>query len=481
MTELRLVAGVDCSTQATKVLVCEAETGAVVREGRAPHPDATQVDPAEWWKAWEIASDGLLDGVQAIAVGGQQHGMVLLDDSGEVVHPAVLWNDTSSADATTELIAELGGAEAWAEAIGSVPVPSFTVTKLRWIRDEAARADADAVRREAARRAAAVVLPHDWMTHRLAADRRGIEGITTDRGDASGTGWWSAATNSYRTDLVELAFGRQLALPRVAGPAEVVGETVFGAAIAAGTGDNAAAALGLDLQPGDVAVSLGTSGTAFARSANPTADPTGLVAGFADATGEYLPLVCTLNAARVMSATANMLGLDLAEFDEAAITSPGSDGLVLLPFVDGERTPDLPHSTGLIYGLTRATMQPATMARAAVEGLLCGLADAVDALRAQGLPVHRLLLLGGGARSRAVQALAPALLGAEVVLPEPAEYVALGAARQAAWALTGELPTWPVPVGKPEPAITLDAAKIRANYEQVLTNTRPLLSQPYNR
>jgi xylulokinase len=480
MTELRLVAGVDCSTQATKVLVCDAETGAVVREGRAPHPDATQVDPAEWWKAWEIASDGLLDGVEAIAVGGQQHGMVLLDDSGEVVHPAVLWNDTSSADATTELIAELGGAEAWAEAIGSVPVPSFTVTKLRWLRDEAARG-ADAVRREAAVRAAAVVLPHDWMTHRLAADRTGIEGITTDRGDASGTGWWSAATNSYRTDLVELAFGRQLALPRVAGPGEIVGQTAFGAAIGAGTGDNAAAALGLDLQPGDVAVSLGTSGTAFARSANPTADPTGLVAGFADATGEYLPLVCTLNAARVMSATANMLGLDLAEFDEAALTSPGSDGLVLLPFLDGERTPDLPHSTGLIYGLTRATMQPATMARAAVEGLLCGLADAVDALRAQGLPVHRVLLLGGGARSRSVQALAPALLGAEVVLPEPAEYVALGAARQAAWALTGELPTWPVPVGKPEPAITVDAAKIRANYEQVLTNTRPLLSQPYNR
>ncbi|TCC28304.1 xylulokinase [Kribbella speibonae] len=469
---MRLVAGVDCSTQATKVLVCDAETGAVVREGRAPHPDATQVDPAEWWKAWEIASDGLLDGVQAVAIGGQQHGMVLLDDAGEVVHPAVLWNDTSSADATTELITELGGPEAWAEAVGSVPVPSFTVTKLRWVRDK-----------EAARRAAAVVLPHDWMTHRLAADRSGIEGITTDRGDASGTGWWSAATNSYRTDLVELAFGRQLALPRVAGPAEIVGQTSFGAALAAGTGDNAAAALGLDLQPGDVAVSLGTSGTAFARSTHPTADPTGLVAGFADATGEYLPLVCTLNAARVMSATAQMLGLDLSAFDEAAITSAGSDGLVLLPFLDGERTPDLPHSTGLIYGLTRATMQPATMARAAVEGLLCGLADAVDALRDQGLPVHRVLLLGGGARSRAVQALAPALLGAEVVLPEPAEYVALGAARQAAWALSGAAtpPTWQVPVGKPEPAITVDAATIRANYGQVLTKTRPLLADPYNR
>jgi xylulokinase len=471
MTELRLVAGVDCSTQATKVVVCNAETGEVLREGRAPHPDGTQVDPAEWWKAWETASDGLLDGVQAIAVGGQQHGMVLLDEAGEVVHPAVLWNDTSSAAATTELIDELGGPEAWAEAVGSVPVPSFTITKLRWVREKA----------EAAR-AAAVVLPHDWMTQRLAADRSGIDGITTDRGDASGTGWWSPATNSYREDLVERAFGRRLALPRVAGPAEVVGTTAFGAAIAAGTGDNAAAALGLDLQPGDVAVSLGTSGTAFARSTHPTAEPTGIVAGFADATGEYLPLVCTLNAARVMSATATMLGMDLSTFDEAALNSPGSDGLVLLPFLDGERTPDLPHSTGLIYGLTRRTMQPATMARAAVEGLLCGLADAVDALRAEGLPVHRVLLLGGGARSRSVQALAPALLGAEIVLPDPAEYVALGAARQAAWALTGTPtpPTWPVHLSKPEPPVEVPATTIRTNYAQVLTNTRPLLSAPYN-
>ncbi|GAB3934749.1 xylulokinase [Kribbella albertanoniae] len=477
MTQPRLVAGVDCSTQATKVVVCDAETGTILREGRAPHPDGTQVDPQEWWKAWEIASDGLLDGVEAIAIGGQQHGMVLLDETGEVVHPAVLWNDTSSADATAELITELGGPEAWAEAVGSMPVPSFTVTKLRWIRDNA---DTDPVRRDAVARAAAVVLPHDWMTHRLAADRTGIDGITTDRGDASGTGWWSPATNSYREDLVERAFGRSLKLPRVAGPAEIVGRTASGAALAAGTGDNAAAALGLDLQVGDVAISLGTSGTAFARSAHPTADASGFVAGFADATGEYLPLVCTLNAARVMSATAELLGMTLAEFDEAALSSPGSQGLVLLPFLDGERTPDLPHSTGLVYGLTRATMQPAIMARAAVEGLLCGLADAVDALRAQGIPVNRLLLLGGGARSRSVQALAPALLGAEVVLPEPAEYVALGAARQAAWALTGDLPTWQIPVGKPEPAITLDATQIRTNYAQVLTNTRPLLSSPYN-
>ncbi len=212
MSQPRLVAGVDCSTQATKVVVCDADTGEVLREGRAPHPDATQVDPAEWWKAWEIASEGLLDGVEAISVAGQQHGMVLLDDSGEVVHPAVLWNDTASADATVSLVSELGGPGAWADAVGSVPVPSFTVTKLRWVRGAAP---------DAAARAAAVVLPHDWMTHRLAADRSGISGITTDRGDASGTGWWSPASNSYRPDLVELAFGRSLELPCVAGLAEI--------------------------------------------------------------------------------------------------------------------------------------------------------------------------------------------------------------------------------------------------------------------
>ena len=471
MSQQRLVAGVDCSTQATKVVVCDAATGEVLREGRAPHPDATQVDSAEWWNAWQIASDGLLDGVEAISVAGQQHGMVLLDGAGEVVHPAVLWNDTSSADATVELVSELGGPEAWASATGSVPVPSFTVTKLRWVRTAAP---------EAAARAAAVALPHDWLTHRLAADRGGIEDLTTDRGDVSGTGWWSASTNSYRPDLVELAFGRSLALPRVAGPAEIVGHTPGGAALAAGTGDNMAAALGLDLQPGDVAVSLGTSGTAFATSAEPTADPSGLVAGFADATGGYLPLVCTLNAARVLSATAQLLSLDLAALDEAALASAGSGGLVLLPYLDGERTPDLPHSTGLIYGLTRATAQPSTMARAAVEGLLCGLADAVDALRVQGLPVHRILLLGGAARSRAVQALAPALLGAPVVLPEPGEYVALGAARQAAWAVSGDKtpPTWKVATGKPESPTMTDpeAATVRNLYASVLAGTQPLLA-----
>jgi xylulokinase len=432
---MTLVAGVDCSTQSTKVVVCDATSGAVVRQGRSGHPDATEVDPRAWWAAFTEATAGLLDGVRAIAVGGQQHGMVCVDEAGAVVRPALLWNDTRSAAAAADLVAELGGAAAWAAATGSVPVASFTVTKLRWL----AQAEP-----ELAARTAGVMLPHDWLTHRLRADGGAP---TTDRGDASGTGYWSPATGRYRTDLLRLAFGRELALPRVAGPAEPVGETAAGALLAPGTGDNMAAALGLGLRPGDVVVSLGTSGTVFGVSDRPTADPTGTVAGFADATGRYLPLVCTLNAARVLTAVAGLLGVDLDRLDALALSAPpGAGGLSLLPYLDGERTPNLPDARGLLAGLTRGNATPAHLARAAVEGMLCGLADGLDAVRAQGVPVERVLLVGGAAASRAVRAVAPALLGAPVDVPAPAEYVALGAARQAAWLLAGgaEPPDWPV-------------------------------------
>ncbi len=431
---MSLVAGVDLGTQSTRVVVCDADSGAVLRSGSAPHPDATEVDPAVWWGAFQEASAGLLDGVAGLAVAGQQHGLVAMDSAGTVVRPALLWNDTRSAPAATDLVAELGGPDVWAYAVGSVPVASFTVTKLRWL----ARHE-----QELADRVDSVVLPHDWLTHRL----RTSGAVSTDRGDASGTGYWSPFGAQYRTDLVELAFGRPLGLPRVAEPAEVVGETAAGAVLGAGTGDNMAAALGLGLAPGDAVVSIGTSGTVFAVSEQPTADPSGAVAGFADATGRYLPLVCTLNAARVLAAVGNLLGIPLSTVDELALSAePGAGGLTLLPYLDGERTPNLPGARGLVTGLTRGNASPANLARAAVEGMLCGLADGVDALRVVGVPVDRVLLIGGGAASAAVRALAPALLGAPVVLPEPAEYVALGAARQAAWALAGgpDPPQWTI-------------------------------------
>ncbi len=453
---MALVAGIDSSTQSCKIVVCDATTGKVVREGRAPHPDGTETDPAHWWSALTTASSGLLDDVSAVSVAGQQHGMVVIDEDGEVIRPALLWNDARSADAAHDLVTELGGPQAWAAAVGNVPVASLTVSKLRWFAEHEP---------DNAARARGVMLPHDWLTWRLGGARTEP---TTDRGDASGTGYWSPADDAYRPDLLVRAFGRELDVPRVAAPAEPVGHTPEGAVIAPGTGDNMGAALGLGLRPGDAVVSLGTSGTVFAAHDRAAHDPTGTISGFADATGHFLPLVCTLNAARVLSATAAMLGTGLAGLDALALAAdPGADGLVLLPYLDGERTPELPHASGSLHGLRRDNMRPENVARAAVEGMLCGLADGLAALTESGVPVERVLLVGGGARSAAVRAVAPLVLDTPTVVPPAAEYVAIGAARQAAWTLAGTAapPTWTLGAPEEESTHTSDVGlRIRERY-----------------
>jgi len=473
MTNQQLVAGVDSSTQATKIVVVDLESGDTVREGRSAHPVGTEVDPWAWWSALlEAAAGGVLDGVRAISVAGQQHGMVLLDAGGEPVRDALLWNDTRSAGAATELIDELGGPEKWATEVGTVPVASITATKLRWT----ARAEPSV-----AARASRVLLPHDWLTWLLAG--RPAEPVT-DRGEASGTGYWSTVTGQYRPDLLRLAFGRDLDVPRVCEPGERAGTVsastagladagllADGAVLAAGTGDNMGAALGAGAEPGDVLVSIGTSGTVFAAHDRPSADASGVVAGFADAAGGYLPLVATLNAARVLRAGADLLGVDLAELDRLALAAePGAGGLVLLPYLEGERTPNRPSARGALAGLTGGNATPANLARAVVEGMLCGLADGLDGLVAQGVPVRRVLLLGGGSRSAAVQALAPWVFGVPVTVLAPAEYVALGAARQAAWALTGTAPSWPRPeeasMALPDGA-SVTATAVRSAYAAV--------------
>src|SRR5262245_35429301 len=244
---MALVAGVDSSTQSCKVVVRDADTGALVRSGRASHPDGTSVDPRHWWDALEtaIADAGGLDDVDAISVGGQQHGMVALDASGAVVRDALLWNDTRSAQAALDLVDELGGPQFWADAVGSVPVASLTVTKLRWLRD----AEPDN-----AARVAAVALPHDWLTWRLSG-ATGLDTLVTDRSDASGTGYWSPATDDYRHDILEAALGHGAIVPRVLTASEAGPRSVVGArrpVLGPGAGDNAAAALALGLRPGDV-------------------------------------------------------------------------------------------------------------------------------------------------------------------------------------------------------------------------------------
>jgi xylulokinase len=431
-----LVAGMDSSTQSCKVLVCDAASGDVFREGRAIHPPGTEIDPRAWESAASeaIAAAGGLDDVAAVSVGAQQHGMVCVDEVGNVVRPALLWNDVRSSDAAAALVQELGGPQAWAQAVGVVPLAAITVSKLRWLADhEPAAAD----------RTAAVCLPHDWLSWRLRG-ARDVGALTTDRSDASGTGYYDAASDSYRTDLLELAMrGRHPMLPRVLGPAQADhahGHTVFGP----GAGDNAAAAFGLGAGEGDVVVSLGTSGVVSTISGQPT-------------------------HARVLDMAAALLRITPDELSDLALSAPvGSDGLVLLPYLEGERTPNRPTATGALHGLRLANSTASNFARAAIEGMLCAIADGIDHLTALGVVPRRVLLIGGGARSRAVRELAPTVFGVPVLAPVLAEYVALGAARQAAWALngSGEPPEWKAPTtenyqAKPAPFVRLRYAEVR--------------------
>ena len=461
---MSLVAGIDSSTQSVKVVVCDADTGAVVRRGRASHPEGTECPPSAWVDALHVAIDdaGGLDDVEAVAVGGQQHGMVLLDADGEVVRDALLWNDTRSAQAALDLIAEFGGEQAWADAMGVVPVASFTNTKLRWVRDNEP---------ENAARVAAVCLPHDYLTWHLMGEPS-LDALTTDRSDASGTGYWSTVTGEYRHDLLELALGHDAIVPHVVEPGAVAGTMSNGVRIAAGAGDNAGAALGLGAGAGDVVMSIGTSGVVTAIADAPPRDASGTVAGFADATGRYLPLVCTLNAARVLDGMARVLGVSHERLSELALSAPaGCDGLVLVPYLEGERTPNHPDATGALHGITLANMTPAHMARAAFEGVLCGLADGLDAIVEQGLAPRRIIMTGGAAASPAMQQIAPEVLGLPVVVPTPDEYVAIGAARQAAWVASGadEPPMWlaaglEVFEAEPVPAIRDQYARAKGKF-----------------
>ncbi|MGO2619500.1 MAG: xylulokinase [Glutamicibacter ardleyensis] len=460
---MHLVAGVDSSTQSCKVVIRDANTGALIRQGTARHPSGTQVDPEHWWIALQeaIAQAGGLDDVSAISVAGQQHGMVCLDKDGAVVRPALLWNDTRSSGAAQELVDEFG-AEYWARRVGTIPVASLTATKLLWLATEEP---------DNAARTAAVCLPHDWLSWRLAgygpgSGAEGLAALRTDRSDASGTGYWSPSTAEYLPDILERTLGHVPLLPKVLDPLEIAHQTDTGLLIGPGCGDNAGAGLGVAATVGTVVISVGTSGTVFTVAEKPTQDPTGLVAGFADATGNYLPLACTLNASRVLDATAKMLNIDLPQLTQLALAAPaGAGGLSMVPYFEGERTPNLPDATGSLHGMSLENFTAENLARAAFEGIICSLADGLRALTDLGVLAERIVLVGGAARSAALQQIAASILALPVSVPEPEEYVANGAARQAAGVLLGVMPQWQMSE-KPVTASETDTSVLR-RYRQV--------------
>jgi xylulokinase len=434
-----LVAGVDTSTQTTKVVLVDAETGEQVAIGRAPHDvggsgGARESDPEQWWEALASAlgATGRAGDVAAISVAGQQHGLVVLDRAGRPIRPAKLWNDTESAEDARALIDAFGGPHWWAEHVGLVPVASFTATKWAWLRR---------VEPHHAAATAAIRLPHDFLTERLCG--RGV----TDRGDVSGTGWWSTASEAYVPAVLEHASVEldESLLPDVLGPREPAGDVTATAArrlglqagipVGPGTGDNAGAAVGLGLEPGIPVVSLGTSGTAYISSHTRTVDPSGAVAGFADAGGRFLTLAATLNCTLAVDRVAAWLGLDR---DAAAPTTD----VVVLPYLDGERTPNLPNAAASITGLRHST-EPTEILLAAYQGAALSLLEALEVIDVHSSGIDDdapLILIGGGARGVTWQRVVRQLSGRAIQIPAAEEPVALGAAAQAAAMLSGEAP-----------------------------------------
>ncbi|MFF6914963.1 xylulokinase [Streptomyces sp. NPDC012466] len=470
-----LVVGVDSSTQSTKALVVDASTGRVVASGQAPHTVSSgagrETDPRQWWDALCEALRQCGDAAHeaaAVSVGGQQHGLVTLDGRGEPVRPALLWNDVRSAPQARRLTEELGGAKFWADRTGSVPAASFTVTKWAWLAEHEP---------EAVRATKAVRLPHDYLTERLTGQG------TTDRGDVSGTGWWASGTQAYDEEILAHVGLDPALLPRVVRPGEVAGtvrdghDLPFsrGTLVAPGTGDNAAAALGLGVRPGVPVMSLGTSGTVYAVSRHRPADPSGTVAGFADARGDWLPLACTLNCTLAVDRVAALLGLDREAVE------PGT-AVTLLPYLDGERTPNLPNASGLLHGLRHDTTA-GQLLQAAYDGAVHSLLGALDlVLDEEADPSEPLLLIGGGARGTAWQQTVRRLSGRPVQVPEAKELVALGAAAQAAGLLTGEDPAavarrWDTAAGPVLDAVERDQETL-ARIAGVLSDAAPLLERP---
>ncbi|MEW1720072.1 xylulokinase [Streptomyces sp. NPDC093109] len=450
MSQSPVVIGVDSSTQSTKAAFTDAATGRLLAVGRAPHRvtgegGARETDPEVWWNALrEAVGAGLKESgvdpasVTGIAVAGQQHGLVVLDGGGRPLRPALLWNDTRSAPQAAELTAALGGPDAWTARTGSVPVASMTASKWQWLREhDPAVADATA----------AIRLPHDFLTERLAGT------AATDPGDASGTCWYSTATGEYDPELLALlGLDTDLLPPVAATGATRIGSLTAGAAaelglpagiaVAAGTGDNMSAAVGLGLGGAGLldhpVLSLGTSGTVFA--ATRTRPGSAVLSGFAAADGTYLPLACTLNCTLAVDKVASLLRLDRED------ATPGGEA-VLLPYLDGERTPDLPTASGLLTGLRHDTT-PQQLLGAAYEGAAVTVLRALDeVLRACGLDPaapevasRPLRLVGGGAQGRMWVETVRRLSGRPLIVPAGGELVALGAAALAAGAATGEDP-----------------------------------------
>ncbi|MFC6296522.1 xylulokinase [Pseudomonas sp. CCM 7893] len=451
MTQQNLYLGIDCGTQGTKAIVLDATTGKVLGLGAAGHTlisganGRREQDTQEWLDAFTEATHRALqqagvDGqdILAIGVSGQQHGLVLLDDQGKVLRPAKLWCDTETTPENDRLLQHLGGESGSLERLGVAIAPGYTVSKLLWTREQ--HPDVFA-------RIAHILLPHDylnyWLTGRACAEY----------GDASGTGYFNVRTREWDLPLLRHIDpdGRlEAALPTLIEANESVGTLLPAIAerlginpdaqVSSGGGDNMMGAIGTgNIAPGVITMSLGSSGTVYAFNDQPNVSPQAEVATFCSSSGGWLPLICTMNLTNASGVIRELFELDLARFNALVAQAPiGADGVSMLPFLNGERVPALPHATGSLLGLTMTNLTRANLCRAVVEGTTFGLRYGLDLLRETGLQSQSIRLIGGGSKSPVWRQMVADIMNTEVICTEQSEAAALGAAIQAAWSQSGE-------------------------------------------
>ncbi len=438
--------GIDSGTQSTKTLVLDAASGDVVASATAHYdlieglpPGHKEQHPSSWTDAIDETMTAVLRApgvaparVRAIGVSGQQHGFVALDDADQVIRAAKLWCDTSTDTECEEIIERLGGLEATIRAVGNGIPSGFTASKILWLKKHEP---------QNYRRLAAVLLPHDYINFWLTGTK------AMECGDASGTGlldvrnrcWSSAAMDAVDPPvaamLPELSSSRGITgrlRPQLAARWGLENEVV----VSAGGGDNMMGAIGTgNVKPGVVTVSLGTSGTIYACSEKPIVDPEGEIAAFCDSTGKWLPLVCTMNVTVATEMVRERFDLSHEQFSEAASSAPaGNDGLMLVPFFEGERTPNIPAGTGVFFGVRGATFDVSHLSRAAMEGTAIGLNYGLDRLRSLGLETREIRATGGGSRSAVWRQILADVFNADVVCLKNEEGAALGAALQSLWA-----------------------------------------------
>ncbi|MGC1332564.1 xylulokinase, partial [Pseudomonas sp.] len=475
----------------TKALLLDAASGQVLGQGAAPHDMISgpggrrEQDPAQWVQALctataQALAEAGVDGqqVQAVGVSGQQHGLVLLDEHGQVLRPAKLWCDTESSAQNQRLLDHLGGPQGSLDRLGVAIAPGYTVSKLLWTLEE---------HPEVFRQIAHVLLPHDYLNFWLTGRH------CSEYGDASGTGYFDVRQRQWDLQIlrdIDPGGRLQKALPTLIGPREAVGQLLPevarrlglnpAARVSSGGGDNMMGAIGTgNIEPGVVTMSLGSSGTVYAYSAEPAVSAEPEVATFCSSTGGWLPLICTMNLTNVTSAVRELFALSVEAFNRQVEMAPiGADGVLMLPFLNGERVPALPHATGSLLGLTPGNLNAANLCRAAVEGTTFGLRYGLDLLRAAGLASHSIRLIGGGARSAAWRQMVADIMNTQVTCPRHTEAAALGAAIQAAWCDgAGELTSLCQRCVQLDPAH--DARPIAAHvqaYEQVYRHYRQHLA-----